>query len=225
MHPTADKAFASRIEEFLARPQLSVRQRLFGWLSVSVALVLDNHMHYFMTSAVHHGIPVLQIKEVILQSYLFCGFPNTIEGLIIFRQVLKENGLNDAHYHETRDDAAMIADGTELCRIIYGKNYDKLVENMKGLSSDLHLWMMREGYGKVLSRPVLNPVERELCTVASLSALGRERQLVSHIKGAVNAGAHEDEIHETIYGMSLLVDDRVYVRAITVLQNTLGYDA
>jgi 4-carboxymuconolactone decarboxylase len=50
-------------------------------------------------------------------------------------------------------------------------------------------WMIAEGYGRTLSRPGLDLMRRELCTVAQTAILETERQLHSHLRGALNAGA------------------------------------
>ena len=52
--------------------------------------------------------------------------------------------------------------------------------------------MVVEGYGKVMSRPGLGRVERELASVAFLVMEGYEQQLYSHIRGALNIGASEE---------------------------------
>ncbi|HVB29999.1 MAG TPA: carboxymuconolactone decarboxylase family protein, partial [Gemmatimonadaceae bacterium] len=43
-------------------------------------------------------------------------------------------------------------------------------------------------YGKVLSRPGLDLARREVCIVAACAAAGQDRQLHSHLHGALNAG-------------------------------------
>jgi 4-carboxymuconolactone decarboxylase len=55
-------------------------------------------------------------------------------------------------------------------------------------------WMVVEGYGKVLGRPQLDLPTRELCIVALLAVLGMPRQLHSHLRGALNAGATLEEV-------------------------------
>ena len=54
--------------------------------------------------------------------------------------------------------------------------------------------MVTEGYGKVLGRPGLALEQRELCIVAMLAVQGEavRRQLVSHLRGALNVGVGED---------------------------------
>jgi hypothetical protein len=49
--------------------------------------------------------------------------------------------------------------------------------------------MIEQGYGRVLTRPGLSGPVRELIAVTVLAALGWERQLVSHLLGAVRLGA------------------------------------
>jgi 4-carboxymuconolactone decarboxylase len=79
--------------------------------------------------------------------------------------------------------------GAALCRRVYGPVYPRLVRAVRQLHPDLAAWMVDTGYGRVLSRPGLSARARELITVASLAAMARERQLVSHLLGASRVGA------------------------------------
>ena len=54
--------------------------------------------------------------------------------------------------------------------------------------------MITEGYGKVLSRPGLDLERRELCIVAACAATEQDRQLHSHLHGALNVGVAPDAI-------------------------------
>ena len=49
--------------------------------------------------------------------------------------------------------------------------------------------MVETGYGTVLARPGLDPAVRELCLVAVLTVQARDRQLYSHLRGALRTGA------------------------------------
>jgi 4-carboxymuconolactone decarboxylase len=53
-------------------------------------------------------------------------------------------------------------------------------------------------YGDVWERPGLSKRDRSLITVATLIALGRERQLVGHLGRALDNGLSKDEISELI---------------------------
>jgi 4-carboxymuconolactone decarboxylase len=65
------------------------------------------------------------------------------------------------------------------------------------LHPDLAVWMLEEGYGRVLSRPGLAARERERVAVTVLAALGWERQLVSHLIGARRLGASASGIRKS----------------------------
>ena len=67
---------------------------------------------------------------------------------------------------------------------------------MRGFHPDLAAWILEDGYGKVLSRPVLTVRERELLIVAVLGTLNVPAQLKSHQLGAVRVGAGEAEVKQ-----------------------------
>jgi 4-carboxymuconolactone decarboxylase len=70
--------------------------------------------------------------------------------------------------------------------------------------------MIVEGYGKVLSRPDLDLPRRELCIVAACVASGQERQLHSHLHGALNVGVPAAVVRQALDGLrSVVPDDRL----------------
>jgi 4-carboxymuconolactone decarboxylase len=67
--------------------------------------------------------------------------------------------------------------------------------------------MIADGYGKVLSRPGLDLKTRELCIVAACAASSQQRQLHSHLHGALNAGASVSQVSEALESLSDFVND------------------
>jgi 4-carboxymuconolactone decarboxylase len=53
-------------------------------------------------------------------------------------------------------------------------------------------------WGTILERPGLSERERELITISVLIALGRDREAVTHLNGALNVGITKDEIVEVL---------------------------
>ena len=80
-------------------------------------------------------------------------------------------------------------DGVELCRRVYRGNYELLKGKVEAIAPEIFRWMIVEGYGKVLSRPGLGSVDRELSITSFLMMEDRAQQLYSHMKGALNVGA------------------------------------
>ena len=72
--------------------------------------------------------------------------------------------------------------------------YEKLRGNIRQLHPALDEWMIIDGYGKVLSRPNVDLRTRELCVVAACATSGQQRQLHSHLHGALNVGSSAVEI-------------------------------
>lgn len=128
------------------------------------------------------------IEEVILQTYLFAGFPRALNAAREWRRL---SGIA-----APRDDEALEYDATRwlerglaTCATVYGPFYDRLRVNIRELHPALDMWMIVEGYGKVLGRPNLDLARRELCVVAACAVARQDRQLHSHLHGALHAGA------------------------------------
>ena len=151
-----------------------------------------------LKSAGRNRVPTLRMYEIILQSYLFLGYPKAIEGLRLLKMQFPEFVPPPAENIDSKSVRLWRKRGEALCRTTYDSNYGPLRERMKMLSPDLDNWMVWEGYGKVLSRSGVPPVVRELCTCSALVVTGDSVQLHSHMRGAINAGASGRMLRETI---------------------------
>jgi 4-carboxymuconolactone decarboxylase len=122
------------------------------------------------------------VEEMLLQSYLFAGFPRALNAMREWRRVHPAVATEPLAHEPTRSD------GEATCATVYGSMYERLRDNIRHLHPLLDDWMITEGYGKVLSRPGLDLARRELCIVAACAATLQDRQLHSHLHGARNAG-------------------------------------
>jgi len=139
-------------------------------------------------SAVRVGVTPAQLDEALLQLIPFTGYARTINAFAV---------LQDLIPHVPRSRAGkggLRRRGEALCRRIYGPVYGKMIERMRRFHPDLADWILEDGYGKVLSRPVLTTMERELLVVAVLATLNVPAQLKSHELGARRVGADEGQI-------------------------------
>lgn len=135
-----------------------------------------------------------QVEEVLLQSYLFAGYPAALNGFRLWREV-----SGRAAGAATPDDEELWAGrGAEVCRRVYAGQYERLRANVAALHPDMERWMLREGYGKVLGRSGLDLATRELCVAALLASMEAEPQLYAHLRGAINAGASEEDVEEAL---------------------------
>lgn len=134
------------------------------------------------------------VDEVLLQSHLFLGYPVALNALAMWRR-LRDHPPSGG----VAEDPAQWADrGARVCRTIYGGQYGRLRQNVRDLHPDMERWMVADGYGRVMGRPGLSLETRELCAVAMLFGLPAERQLHSHLRGALNAGVDPADVEATL---------------------------
>jgi len=168
------------------------------------------------------SVDPIAVEEIILQSYLFAGFPRALNAARAWR-VASERPA------PAEDPEAQIANldmwrelGERTCMIVYGDSYDRLRENVRQLHPALDEWMIVDGYGKVLSRPGVDLRTRELCIVAACAVAGQQRQLHSHLHGALNAGSSPGEVGLVLDALADLIarDDLAKYRQL--LQKVAG---
>jgi 4-carboxymuconolactone decarboxylase len=135
-----------------------------------------------------------EIEETILQSYLFLGYPTTLQALGVWRELVQ----TPASLETATKVAEWRKRGEQICGIVYGGQYGRLRENVARLHPNVESWMVTEGYGKVLARPGLDLKTRELCIIALLASQDAAHQLHSHLRGALNAGATIAEVDAAV---------------------------
>lgn len=143
-----------------------------------------------------------QVDEAILQSCLFLGFPAALEAAGAWRDIRGSAPADDDPLAPATRAAERAVRGERLCRMVYGSAYDALRTNVAEANPALDRLMVETGYGSVLARPGLDPATRELCLVAVLAAQARDRQLYSHLRGALRTGASPARV-EAALGVGL----------------------
>jgi 4-carboxymuconolactone decarboxylase len=143
-------------------------------------------------------VPVSWMEEMILQSYLFAGFPRTLNAAREWRRLSGVAAPPTDAGEEYERTPEWRARGEATCATVYGPFYERLRGNIRELHPALDAWMIVDGYGKVLGRPGLDLKRRELCIVAACAASRQHRQLHSHLHGARHAGATTAEIGGTL---------------------------
>ena len=151
------------------------------------------------------GLTVNEIKEVILHTYAYCGFPRSIRGLQTFMTVLDERkakGINDVL-------------GAEASPITTkGNKYDRgkaVLEDLTGAKETgpkkgyvafapaMEVFLKEHLFADIFERDVLTFKERELVTVAVISSIGdAEPMLRSHLTICLNVGLSPNQLQEFV---------------------------
>jgi 4-carboxymuconolactone decarboxylase len=89
--------------------------------------------------------------------------------------------------------------GWERLKEIDGTAGERVIASLADICPDLGRYIVEFGFGDVYSRPGLSLRERELATIAALTALGTAMpQLKVHIAAGLHVGLSRDEIRHSM---------------------------
>lgn len=88
---------------------------------------------------------------------------------------------------------------------IWGNAKAAIEQALAQADPDLARYVQEFAYEEVMARPGLDLKSRELQAIALLVALGSPAEIATHLRGALNVGASEREVRETIIHAALYV--------------------
>jgi 4-carboxymuconolactone decarboxylase len=196
--PSGDDSMQARSADGITVRGLDAATRDLVELSIVIATAYEPELRAGMARAAASKTNPEWVEELILQSYIFAGFPRALNAA---REWRRASGIpaprSDPDAGGDRYDIWRQR-GEATCATVYGAAYERLRTNIRELHPALDEWMIVEGYGKLLGRPGLDLARRELCIVAVCGALEQDRQLHAHLHGALNAGATPAQIQDTL---------------------------
>jgi 4-carboxymuconolactone decarboxylase len=145
-------------------------------------------------------VPPIWVDELLLQSVLMVGWPRALIAAGLWRTAIGTPAVNGDRDLDYAAHPEWSRRGEDTLHAVYGDNYAKLRQNVRRLHPALDVWMLVEGYGRTLSRPGLDLARREFCVIAQTAVLDTPRQLHSHLRGALNAGASVEAV-EAVLGL------------------------
>lgn len=174
-------------------------ERSLALYAASITLADPVSMTRALETARAIGASRSALYEIVLQSYLFLGFPR----MLIAAEHLHELWPSDSVQTEPQpispqESADWFNAGNDLYGRVYGSKDRLLKQKVMSMAPEVFRWMLIEGYGKVLSRPGLALSRRELCIIAQLTMENREKQLHSHLRGALNVGVPKSLVIEVV---------------------------
>ena len=203
---------ARRVRLTSSVPALDDATRELVRLAAVIASGTESDIRAAMVRIGDSEVSAVWIEELILQTYLFAGFPRGLNAMREWRRAAGRAAPERDEGERLDATNAWAREGESTCRTVYGEMYERLRVNIRHLHPALDAWMIVEGYGKVLSRPGLDLKRRELCVVAACAVLEQERQLHSHLHGALNAGATPAEVDDTLAVVKDMLDARARER-------------
>jgi 4-carboxymuconolactone decarboxylase len=113
--------------------------------------------------------------------------------------------------------------GMEIRRAVLGDDYvDGALARQDDFTAPFQDFITRYAWGDVWSRPGLDRRTRSCITVALLAALGHQRELGIHLRGALRNGVTPDELREVLLQTAIYAGVPAANSAFAVAQDVLA---
>ena len=178
-------------------------------VSSLIALGAIPQLKVHLNGALNTGSSINEVKEVILQMSVYCGFPKCINAMNALKEVLnerKDKGVIDKEGRTATNNTAIdkYTLGVEYLKMLKENQEQILQENYQELSPELVQFTIEYGYGDIFSRDNLDKRYRQIATISALATLGNvQPQLKFHIEAGLNIGLTVDEIKEIMLMMTV----------------------
>lgn len=151
-----------------------------------------------LNKALDSGLTINEINEVLAHLYAYVGFPPSITGINLFKEVVAErlaNGIKDEKGRETTpipQDSTTYARGEKAQMIVTAMSAEQL-KTLFAFNPLIDVFLKEHLFADIFDRDILSYTDREIVTVASLASV-HHPFVRSHIGGALNVGVTEDQL-------------------------------
>jgi len=115
------------------------------------------------------------------------------------------------------------ARGRARLREIHGDHGEAVVRALEDVAPDLSRYIFEFAFGDVYSREGLGLRDRQIATIAALTAQGNAQpQLKAHIRGGLNAGLSRGEVLEIILQMAVYAGFPAAMNAASAAREAFG---
>lgn len=175
------------------------------------------------------GLTVNEIKEILVHTYAYCGFPRSIRGLQTFMEVIQERkskGISDNMGKEASpvpNDSNKYERGKRTLGELTGVPQPDKLSGYSAFSPTIDTFLKEHLFADIFERDVLTYAQRELVTISVISAIGdADPMLRSHLSISMRAGWSPGQMKEfiTVIGPSIGKDKSQAANA--VLTEVLG---
>lgn len=174
------------------------------------------------------GLTINQIKESLVHSYAYCGFPRSLRGLQTFIEVLDERkakGITDevgAEASPIDNDRSRYDRGKENLEKLTGINETGPKTGYAAFAPVIEVFLKEHLFADLFERDVLTYAERQLVTISVLAGIGGvEPMLRSHLNNCLNVGLTPEQLEQFIGVIKSTVGKKEAKSAQKVLDEVL----
>lgn len=181
-----------------------------------------------LNRGLEHGLTVNEIKEVLIHTYAYCGFPRSIRGLQTFMEVLserQEKGIED-EMGKQASNVDIESNKYDRGKKILGELTQTVqADTLSGYSAfapTIDRFLKEHLFADIFERDVLTYAQRELVTVSVLAAIGQaEPMLNSHLTICLNVGLSPEQLQQYVDVLRLTIGETDAEAAQKVLDKVI----
>ena len=158
-----------------------------------------------LADGLNTGLTVNEIKEILVHTYAYCGFPRSIRGLQTFMEVMsdrKTKGIVDPVGKEAsavNDDGNKYESGKKILATLTQTPAPEKRVGYAAFAPVIDTFLKEHLFADIFERDVLTYRQREWVTLSVISAIGdAEPMLKGHLSIALNLGVLPKELEEFI---------------------------
>jgi len=158
-----------------------------------------------LADGLNTGLTVNEIKEILVHTYAYCGFPRSIRGLQTFMEVMndrKTKGIVDPVGKEAsvvKEDGNKYERGKKILATLTQTPAPKKLVGYAAFAPIIDTFLKEHLFASIFERDVLTYRQREWVTLSVISAIGdAEPMLKGHLSIALNLGVLPKELEEFI---------------------------
>jgi 4-carboxymuconolactone decarboxylase len=158
-----------------------------------------------LADGLNTGLTVNEIKEILVHTYAYCGFPRSIRGLQTFMEVMndrKTKGIVDPVGKEAsvvKEDGNKYERGKKILATLTQTPAPEKLVGYAAFAPIIDTFLKEHLFASIFERDVLTYRQREWVTLSVISAIGdAEPMLKGHLSIALNLGVSPKELEKFI---------------------------
>lgn len=185
-------------ENAMAETALNAKQKSIATVASYAARGNQNGLKQALIEGLDAGVSVNEFKEILVQTYAYCGFPRSLNALNTLMQVTEERGNKDelGKLPSAKPEGASLDYGTENQTKLVGHPVEgKIYEFAPAIDEFLKAHL----FGDIFARDNVDWQTRELATIAMLASMNNvTAQLNSHINVGKRNGLTDEQVMEIL---------------------------
>ena len=174
------------------------------------------------------GLTINEIKEIVVHTYAYCGFPRSIRGLQTFMEVLEERkskGIIDQLGNEATkviNEEDKYSRGKSILQKLTNATIPNTLSGYAAFAPIIDIFLKELLFADIFERDVLSFIQREWVTISVISTIGEaEPMLKSHLLICLNLGVVPEQLKEFTEIIKPIIGKRKTKSAKHVLKEVL----